>query len=76
MKNWTYNKDTDAWVFGESNHGGGVFLDKPVSKKNEKEVWTGNAVANGVISNIGDCKSRGQAMSKVEAEFNRMTNQY
>ena len=75
MKNWIYNKDIDAWVFGQQNHGGGVFLDKPISKKRKKEVWTGNAVAHGVIQNIGDCNHRGQAMSKVETEFKRMTNQ-
>lgn len=76
MKEWTYNRDTDAWNFGSSNDGGAVFLDRPLSKKNsgslQDQVWTGNAVYGDSVNNIGDCTSKEEAIAKVEAEYDRM----
>jgi len=72
MKSWTYNPQTDAWVFGTSHDGGGVFLDTPMTKTKKKEVWTGNAVFGDEIHNVGDFNRKGLEMVAVEEEYQEM----
>jgi len=71
LEDWKYNEQTDAWVFGEYNNGGGVFKDTSLKNKGH-ECWTGNAVLGLSIVNIGDCRSKGQAQLRVEAQLSEM----
>ncbi len=71
LEDWKYNKQTDAWVFGQNNNGGGVFQD--LSFKNQgHECWTGNAVLGNKVVNVGDCRSKSQAQLRVEAQLAEM----
>ncbi|MDO8640860.1 MAG: hypothetical protein Q7R33_04900 [Nitrosarchaeum sp.] len=68
MFKWEYDARLEAYVFGISNHGGGVFEDD--------DQWFGNSViqSNDNIINFGPCATMLEAQKAVEEDFQKRSN--
>jgi hypothetical protein len=59
--NWKYDQRTDTYIFGKSNHGGGVFKDN--------NMWYGNSVVYDNILFFDNFTTKEEAQKKIEKDF-------
>ena len=73
--NWQYNKESDAFVFGDRNNGGGVFQD--LQQDVDGKSWYGNSVVDDIIGivMVGPFSTKEEAQNAVKENFTRRKNQ-